>query len=163
MHYLVNKTSKGGLMKKLLLMILIPFISFADENVVAVMKYNVVNGQKSFGANWFEDANLGLMNLVLVWENYDKSVKNGFILDSAASAEFTNPKMTSDCSIKIKGTLNWMEQGTSPIGITLRGKGCQILIEESKSTPLEIHLTNVKHQIGSEQTNTLNLRIIETP
>jgi hypothetical protein len=91
-------------------------------------------------------------------------MKDGFSLEPATKTEFVVPTLPAGCQIKsVKGTLNWMERGTSPVGITLTGKNCHDFIEAAKTARLEIIFHNVKHQIGTNRTPILTLQVVETP
>ena len=136
----------------------------AEEPVVANLKYHLVHGKKAFGARWIGPAQLGVINLGLDWEKYDDSVKEGFILETAAQIEFLSPKMPDHCVIKsLKGTINSLASGTSAVAMSLNGESCGQLVAAVSSTPIEILFTDVKHQVGDGRTNRLHLRIVETP
>lgn len=138
--------------------------SLAADPVVAKMKYEVVDGKKAFGAQWFKSTNIGVANLVLIWDHYDQSVKEGFKLQTAKEKSFISPVLPERCKItSLKGTLNWDERGTSPVSLTVSGVPCADFINALRSTPISIKIAQVEHGSNSGTVESLLLNITELP
>ena len=142
-----------------------PLALRADNSpTVAVMKFAVIGGSKYFTFRVFDHPPAVIVNMGLVWNRYDESVKNGFLLDSASSAKFSSPTLAPDCNLKsLKGLLNWVQDSTSVMSFTLNGSGCAEFVKQLALTKLEIEFSDVKHQVGGEVSSKLTLQLEDLP
>jgi hypothetical protein len=147
-----------------LLILVFSFSTFASDEVVAQMKFYESNGQKVFGAQWFEKSQVGVINMGLIWSPYTVEVKEGFKLGEAKSVTFVSPTLPDGCTVKsLKGNLNWIENGVSSISITLTGPICASVFNILSVTPIEIIFSDVPHSVSSEVTPQLDLKVIDLP
>lgn len=134
--------------------------TYADDAIVALTQFHVINGNKAFGAKWFEGQKFGIINMGLVWKAHSPEVSNGFKLGDAQAAYFVSPLLPEGCEIKsLKENLNWMESAVSTISTTLSGASCRSVIAELKTTRIEIRFSEVPHQVGNLSTKNLRLKI----
>jgi hypothetical protein len=136
-----------------------------DDVLTARMRFNpMLDGSKAYSAQWFPSTKTGLINLVLLWAQYDNSVRGGFKLTAAREIHFIAPLMPSDCQIKtFKGGLANNQYVFSAINMTLTGDGCAAFIGATKTTPMQIGFVDVPHTANSDIVPALRLEIIEIP
>ena len=137
---------------------------FAIEEIVALTKFYQTESGKMFRSQWFTNSDFGIINLGLVWAQYNLSVNKGFKLEEAQSAQFISPSLPEGCIIKsLKGNLNWLENEVSTVSATLTGRSCKHFFDTIKKTPIEINFYKVPHMIDTDFTEILHLQLTEIP
>lgn len=137
---------------------------FAIEETVALTKFYQTESGKMFRSQWFTNSDFGIINVGLVWAQYNLSVNKGFKLGEAQSAQFISPLLPDGCIIEsLKGNLNWLENEVSTVSATLAGKSCKRFFDTIKKTPIEINFYKVPHMIGNDSTEILHLQLTEIP
>jgi hypothetical protein len=154
---LMNAVLSAGL-------VLASLSAHAENVTVAKMKFLNISDQKVFSAQWFDEANLGYVQLGLVWDEFNDSVKNGFILDTAKNPTVISPVLPESCKlISVQGSLSWNQTQSSVVTLQFGGLDCSSFFESLKSNKLELSFSNVAQQLASKTIEKLQLNVNDLP
>lgn len=137
--------------------------SFADESVVAQMKFSRMQGVKVFSTIWQANKGVGAIQTVLDLVSVNSSLSSGLKLSDAGEKAFVAPVPPRACEVNIKGVLNVLKDVTSPVVANLSGRDCDQFINDLKTTPMEMVFKNIPHQSGGGVTRELRLKLVELP